>query len=201
MPLLDHIKEHFTQSIALLQRSENEISEAILTASQIIHQSLLHDGKIMACGNGGSAADAQHFSAELVGRFERERISLPAIALSTDTSIITAIANDYDFDFIFSKQIEALAKKNDVLLAISTSGNSADVIEAISAAHEKETSVIALTGREGGKIRELLKMGDVLINVPHQRTARIQEVHGLIIHALCDTIDKMLFGENNELSL
>ncbi|MBN3859382.1 MAG: phosphoheptose isomerase [Neisseriaceae bacterium] len=201
MELKQYVNEHFEQSIELLKQGKNLLSDDIILAANIIVQSLMSDGKVLACGNGGSAADAQHFSAELVGRFEQERMGLAAIALTTDSSILTAISNDYDFDLIFSKQVFALGKKNDVLLAISTSGNSPNVIEAISAAHEKEIAIIAMTGNKGGKIAELLNANDILLNVPHSRTARIQEVHTLMIHAICDCIDKMLFGENNDLSL
>jgi D-sedoheptulose 7-phosphate isomerase len=152
-------------------------------------------GKVMACGNGGSAADAQHFAAEFVGRFERERPELGAIALSTDSSIITAIANDYNFDQIFSKQVRALGQPGDVLLAISTSGNSRNVLAAIEAAHERDLIVVALTGKGGGKITQLLRETDVHICVPHDRTARIQEVHLLVLHCLCDGVDSQLLGE------
>ena len=156
---------------------------------------LLADGKLLACGNGGSAADAQHFAAEMVGRFERERPELPAIALTTDTSILTAVANDYDFAQIFSKQVRALGRAGDVLLAISTSGNSGNVCAAIAAAHEREMRVVALTGKGGGKMNELLTQDDVHICVPHSTTTRIQEVHLLTIHCLCDAIDTSLLGE------
>ena len=156
---------------------------------------LFADGRILACGNGGSAADAQHFAAELVGRFERERPELPAIALTTDTSLLTAVANDYSFEQVFAKQVRALGRKGDVLLAISTSGNSANVIAAIEAAHEREMHVVALTGKGGGRIGELLGDGDVHLCVPHTRTARIQEVHLLTIHCLCDAIDHTLLGD------
>jgi D-sedoheptulose 7-phosphate isomerase len=148
--------------------------------------------KILACGNGGSAADAQHFAAELVGRFERERKELPAIALTTDSSIITAIGNDYSFEVIFSKQVRALGQSGDILLAISTSGNSRNIIEAINSAHEKGMSIIALTGKDGGKIGQLLKAEDVNLCVPADRTARIQETHLLLLHCLCDGVDHLI---------
>jgi D-sedoheptulose 7-phosphate isomerase len=150
---------------------------------------------VLSCGNGGSAGDAQHFAAEFVGRFERERPGLAAIALTVDTSILTAIGNDYAFDVVFSKQVQALGVPGDVLLAISTSGNSANVIAAIEAAKAKEMTVIALTGRKGGRIREMLTETDVHICVPHERTARIQEVHLLVLHCLCDAVDLQLLGE------
>jgi len=158
-------------------------------------QSLLSGGKILSCGNGGSAGDSQHFSSELLNRFERERPSLPAIALTTDSSTVTSIANDYSYNEVFSKQIRALGNPGDVLLAISTSGNSANVIQAIQAAHEREMTVVALTGKNGGGMASLLTADDVEIRVPSDITARIQEVHLLVIHCLCDFIDCALFGE------
>ena len=155
---------------------------------------LSNGNKILACGNGGSAADCQHFAAELVGRFERERLPLPALALTTDTSIITAIGNDYSFNDIFAKQVQAFGQSGDVLLALSTSGNSNNVIAAIDAAQEREMHIVALTGKGGGTISRKLTEADVHICVPHDRTARIQEVHLLTIHCLCDGIDVALFG-------
>ena len=155
---------------------------------------LMNEGKILACGNGGSAADAQHFAAEMVGRFEKERPGLAALSLATDSSALTAIGNDYDFERVFSKQVRALGHDGDLLLAISTSGNSLNVIEAIHAAHERQMDIIALTGRDGGQIADLMTADDILINVPVNRTARIQEVHITIIHALCDAVDYMLLG-------
>jgi D-sedoheptulose 7-phosphate isomerase len=154
----------------------------------------MNEGKILACGNGGSAADAQHFSAELLNRFEMERPALPAIALTTDSSTITSIANDYDFDQVFAKQLRALGQPDDLLLAISTSGNSRNIVEAIHAAHERQMGVVALTGRNGGVMAEVLGQQDVHICVPHSRTARIQEVHILCLHCLCDAIDCLLLG-------
>jgi D-sedoheptulose 7-phosphate isomerase len=152
-------------------------------------------GKVLSCGNGGSAADAQHFSAEFVGRFERDRPELAAIALTTDSSILTAIANDYDFTHVFSRQVRALGQPGDVLLAISTSGNSANVLAAIEAAHERDMVVIGLSGRGGGKMVQALRDTDVHICVPHERTARIQEVHLLTLHCLCDAVDTLLLGD------
>ena len=163
-------------------------------AGNCIVQSLLNEGKILSCGNGGSAGDAQHFSAELLNRFEKERPGLPAVALSTDSSTLTAIANDYHYNEIFAKQVTALGQSNDVLLAISTSGNSANVIEAIKAAHDRKMSVVALTGRDGGALAGQLREKDVEIRVPSDRTARVQEVHLVVIHCLCDFIDTQLFG-------
>ncbi len=156
--------------------------------------SLLNEGKLLACGNGGSAGDAQHFSSEMLNRFERERPSLPAIALTTDSSTITSIANLYSYEEVFSKQIRALGQEGDVLLAISTSGNSANVVQAIHAAHDRNMHVVALTGKDGGQIAPLLLPDDVEIRVPSNVTARVQEVHLLVIHSLCDLIDHQLFG-------
>jgi D-sedoheptulose 7-phosphate isomerase len=157
--------------------------------------SVTSGGKVLACGNGGSAADAQHFAAEFVGRFERERPELGAIALTTDTSIITAIANDYSYEQIFSKQVRALGQSGDVLLAITTSGSSPNVLAAIQAAHERDMTVVALTGKGGGKMSQALRETDVHICVPHDRTARIQEVHLLAIHCICDGVDAQLLGD------
>jgi D-sedoheptulose 7-phosphate isomerase len=173
------------------------LAPEIARAAGILTECLFADGKILACGNGGSAADAQHFAAELVGRFERERPELPAISLATDTSLLTAVANDYSFEQIFAKQVRALGGQGDVLLAISTSGNSANVMAAVEAAHKREMRVIALTGKGGGHIGELMAPEDVNLCVPHSRTARIQEVHLLMIHCLCDAIDATLLGDES----
>lgn len=194
MNLTDRVFEHFAESIRVKQDNQELLAEATAAATELMFAALINDGKILSCGNGGSAADAQHFAAELVGRFEIERMGLAGIALTTDTSALTAIANDYDFNRIFSKQVEALGRSGDVLLAISTSGNSANVIAAIEAAHERDMRVVAMTGKDGGKIAHLLKDDDILLNVSHQRTARIQEVHILLIHAMCDGIDQLLMG-------
>lgn len=198
MDLTTRVKQHFDDSTAAIIGARDLLSTNIAQAAQKIVYSLMEDGKILSCGNGGSAADAQHFSAEMLGRFERERPGLAAIALSTDTSTITAIANDYEYDLIFSKQVRALGQTGDILLAISTSGNSSNVIEAIHAAHERHMSVVALTGKDGGQIASLLTKDDIHLCVPAQRTARIQEVHILAIHALCDLIDFILLGGENE---
>ena len=190
--LTQRVAEHFNESIQTKQQAAQVLAEPTAQAAELLFNTLANDGKFLICGNGGSAADAQHFAAEMTGRFEKERMELAAIALTTDTSALTAIGNDYGFDHIFSKQVRALGRTGDVLVGISTSGNSGNVIEAIKAAHENGMHVIALTGRDGGKIAHLLKEGDVLLNVPHPRTARIQEVHILLIHAMCDCIDTML---------
>ncbi|MBU3585383.1 phosphoheptose isomerase [Polynucleobacter sp. AM-26B4] len=187
------VKKHFSDSIETKQKAAETMSEDIVRAINLMHQALSSEKKILACGNGGSAADAQHFAAELVGRFERERRELPAIALSTDSSILTAIANDYSYEVIFSKQVRALGQAGDVLLGISTSGNSANVIAAIEAAHLKGMSVIAFTGKDGGKIKNILKNSDVHLCVPADRTARIQETHLLLLHCLCDGVDHLMF--------
>jgi D-sedoheptulose 7-phosphate isomerase len=194
MDLIQRVNEHFIESIAAKQQAMEVLSPGIAVAAEKMVACLMNEGKILACGNGGSAADAQHFAAEMVGRFEKERPGLAALSLATDTSALTAIGNDYDFDMIFSKQVRALGQTGDILLAISTSGNSANVIEAIHSAHERQMTVIAFTGKDGGKIGELLTSEDILLNVPAFRTARIQEVHILMIHALCDAIDYMLLG-------
>jgi D-sedoheptulose 7-phosphate isomerase len=197
--MIDHqkrIKAHFAESARLKQEAAEGMAPHIARAAGLFTDCLFADGKILSCGNGGSAADAQHFAAELVGRFERERPELPAIALSTDTSLLTAVANDYSFEQVFAKQVRALGGKGDVLLAISTSGNSANVVAAMQAAQEREMHVVALTGKGGGRMAELLGPGDVHLCVPHDRTARIQEVHLLTIHCLCDAIDATLLGDD-----
>jgi D-sedoheptulose 7-phosphate isomerase len=191
--LEQRVKKHFFDSIETKQKAAETMPEDIVRAINLMHQALTSEKKILACGNGGSAADAQHFAAELIGRFERERRELPAIALSTDSSILTAIANDYSYEVIFSKQVRALGQAGDVLLGISTSGNSANVIAAIEAAHLKGMSVIAFTGKDGGKIKNVLKNSDVHLCVPAERTARIQETHLLLLHCLCDGVDHLMF--------
>jgi len=194
MDLISRISDHFSDSAQVKLDAIELLAAPIAQASELMVACLLADGKILACGNGGSAADAQHFAAELVGRFEIERQGLAAIALTTDSSIMTAIANDYGYKAVFDKQVRALGKPGDVLLAVSTSGNSASVIEAIHAAHDNDLRVVALTGKGGGEIAEILRDCDVHICAPSERTARIQEVHGLTIHCLCDGIDCLLLG-------
>jgi D-sedoheptulose 7-phosphate isomerase len=194
MSLTDRIRGHFADSIAAKQASVAVLVEPIARATDLLTGTLRAGGKILSCGNGGSAGDAQHFSAELLNRFERERPGLAAMALSTDTSTLTSIANDYAYEQVFSKQVSALGRPGDTLLAISTSGNSPNVIAAIHAAHERGMRVVALTGRNGGKMAPALGGGDVEIRVPAERTARIQEVHLVVIHCLCDGIDQALFG-------
>ena len=192
--LLERIRRQFSDSAQLKQKAHEVLAEPIAHAIGIMVKALLSNGKILACGNGGSAADAQHFSAELLNRFERERPGLAAISLTTDTSTLTSIANDYEYEQVFSKQVSALGQPGDVLFGISTSGNSKNVTRAIAAAHEREMRVVALTGRGGGEIGKLLTPEDVHICVPHSQTARIQEVHLLTLHCLCDGIDCMLLG-------
>jgi D-sedoheptulose 7-phosphate isomerase len=188
------ILSHFHESAEIKIQSATVLAQPIGQAIELMFSALSNGNKILACGNGGSAADAQHFAAELVGRFERERFPLPAISLATDTSILTAVANDYSYREIFSKQVQAFGQAGDILLAISTSGNSANVMAAIEAALEREMRVIAMTGKGGGAIGKMLTDADVHICVPAERTARIQEVHLVTIHALCDGIDVALFG-------
>ena len=193
--LEQRIQQQFFDSADLKYAAAEILSRPIADAVSAVVGSITAGGKVLACGNGGSAADAQHFSAEFVGRFERERPELGAIALTTDSSILTAIANDYDYERIFSKQVRALGQAGDVLLALTTSGNSANVLAAVEAAHEREMTVVALTGRGGGKMAHALRETDVHICVPHDRTARIQEVHILALHCLCDGVDAQLLGE------
>jgi D-sedoheptulose 7-phosphate isomerase len=188
------IRQHFQESAQVKLQAAEELAEPISQAVEIMFTALSNGNKILACGNGGSAADCQHFAAELVGRFERERLPLPALALTTDTSILTAVGNDYGFREVYAKQVQAFGQSGDELLALSTSGNSANVVAAIEAAVERDMRIIALTGKGGGVMGELMSEADVHICVPHDRTARIQEVHALTIHILCDGIDVALFG-------
>ena len=192
--LEQRIQQHFFDSADLKYAAAEVLAKPIADAVGTLMGCITSGGKVLVCGNGGSAGDAQHFAAEFVGRFERERPGLAAIALTTDSSILTAVGNDYDFNAIFSKQVQAIGSPGDVLLAITTSGNSANVLAAVEAAHAKDMAVIALTGRDGGKMRKLLLETDVHVCVPHERTARIQEVHLLVVHCLCDAVDMQLLG-------
>ena len=194
MDLQDRMLGHFLESIETKQKAAADLTAVIQMAGETMVNCLLSDGKIMSCGNGGAAGDAQHFSAELLNRFEKERPGLPAIAITTDSSTLTAIANDYDYNEIFSKQVSALGQSHDVLLAISTSGNSPNITEAMKAAHDRGMKIVALTGHDGGTMADLMSPSDIEIRVPSDRTARIQEVHLVVIHCLCDYIDTKLFG-------
>ena len=196
MDHISRIRAHFTDSAQLKLAAVDALAPQIARGAELMAECLLGDGKILACGNGGSACDAQHFAAEMVGRFERERPELPAISLATDTSILTAVANDYTYEQVFAKQVRALGTAGDILLAISTSGNSGNVIAAIEAARDREMRIVALTGKGGGRIGAMLSAADVELRVPHDRTARIQECHLLMIHCLCDAIDNTLLGDD-----
>ena len=191
--MIERIKNNFSESIQVKQQAMELIAPVIAEAADLISRHLLQGNKVLSCGNGGSAGDAQHFSSEMLNRFERERPALPAIALTTDTSTLTSIANDYSYNEVFAKQIRALGQGGDILLAISTSGNSENVVSAIKAAHDREMHVVALTGRDGGTIAENITESDIEIRVPPCSTARTQEVHLLVIHCLCDLIDSQLF--------
>ena len=193
--LIGRVKNKVQESILTTRNCMDDLAPFIAQAASHMIQALLTDRKVLVCGNGGSAADAQHFSAELLNRFERERPGLPAISLTTDTSTITAIGNDYHFDDIFSKQVRALGQSGDVLLGITSSGNSRNVIRAVEAAHERDMICVILNGRDGGGIVSVLSGTDVNICVPGSSTARIQEVHGIVIHCLCDLIDYQLLGQ------
>jgi D-sedoheptulose 7-phosphate isomerase len=192
--LVARVSRHFSDSANTKLAAVHALAQPIVRATEVMVGCLLASGKILACGNGGSAADSQHFAAELLNRFERERPGLAAMALTTDTSTLTSIANDYEYSLVFSKQVLALGQPNDVLVVISTSGNSPNVVAAVRAAHEREMKVVALTGRDGGEIGRQLAAGDVHLCVPHNQTARIQEVHLLTLHCLCDGIDCLLLG-------
>jgi D-sedoheptulose 7-phosphate isomerase len=196
--LEQRIRQQFEQSAQLKLQAAELLAEPLAQAVGAISNALSNGAKILACGNGGSAADAQHFAAELVGRFERERPELAAVALSTDSSILTAVGNDYGFDQVFARQVRALGQPGDVLLAISTSGSSANVIEAVRAAQERDMLIVALSGKGGGKLSALLSDVDVHLCVPHERTARIQEVHLLMLHCICDGVDWTLMGNPEE---
>jgi D-sedoheptulose 7-phosphate isomerase len=192
--LVARINQHFAESVNLKLEAAKALADPLRRAAERMVQCLMSEGKIMACGNGGSAADAQHFTAELLNRFEMDRPGLAAFALTTDASTVTSIANDFDFEQVFAKQVRALGQPADLLLAISTSGNSRNVIQAVQAAHDRQMGVIALTGRNGGMLGELLGAEDIHVCVPHANTARVQEVHILCIHCMCDAIDCLLLG-------
>ena len=195
MNLDQRIQDQFADSVATKQKAAQAMAAPIAAAIQAMVASLRTGGKVMACGNGGSAADSQHFAAELLTRFERERAPLAAIALPPDTSTLTSIANDYHYDQVFAKQVQGLGRAGDVLLAISTSGNSPNVLAAMAVAHERGIRVVALTGKGGGKMAAALAADDIHLCVPAERTARIQEVHLLTLHCLCDGIDTLLLGD------
>lgn len=197
MDPIQRIKDNFQESIQVKTDALDTIAPIIARAAEMIANALLHDHKVLACGNGGSAADAQHFSAKMLNRFEMERPGLPAIALTTDSSTLTSIANDYQYAEIYSKQIRALGHPGDVLLAISTTGESHNIIHAIDAAHDRDMIVLALTGREGGQIADLVNDNDIEIRVPTWSTVRAQEVHIMIIHCICDLIDLQLLGQDS----
>jgi D-sedoheptulose 7-phosphate isomerase len=194
MNLRKRIQQHFTASIETKQKALVLLEEPIFSAAQLLFDAIQQGNKALSCGNGGSAGDAQHFSSEMLNRFEQERRGLPAIALTTDTSTLTSIANDYSYERIFSRQVEALGRKGDILLAISTSGNSTNVNRAIEAAHQCGMVVIALSGKAGGSMKDCLQADDVELRVPSDSTARIQETHLLLIHCICDLVDQMLLN-------
>ena len=194
MTMLETIKRAFGASIATKQETLELLGNDIAAGARLLSDALLQGRRILSCGNGGSACDAMHFSSELINRFEMERPGLPAVALTADSATLTSIANDYDYTLIFARQVRALGEAGDALLAISTSGNSANVLAAIDAAHDRDMRVLALTGREGGLMPQHLRAGDIELRVPSRSTARTQEVHLLIIHCLCELIDQRLFG-------
>lgn len=198
MILRERIRQHFEDSVSAKLATLERLEDALLKGVELLVSTFGNNNKLLICGNGGSAADSQHFAAELVGRLERERPELAAISLSTDTALLTAIANDYSFDDIFAKQVRALGQPNDVLVGISTSGNSANVVAAVAVAQQRGLRVLALTGNMGGVIGTLLRAEDVHLCVPDARTMRIQEVHILLIHCLCDGVDSALLGDGTE---
>ncbi len=197
MDPVQRVKDNFNESIQLKSQACEQLAPKIVSAATMMTNGLLNEKKVLSCGNGGSAADAQHFSAEMLNRYEMERPGLPAIALTTDSSTLTSIANDYQYADIYSKQILALGQQGDILLAISTSGESHNIIHAIDAAHDREMSIVALTGRDGGQVADLIQASDIEIRVPSWSTARIQEVHLMIIHSICDLIDQHLLGSGD----
>lgn len=194
--MLEHIKANFTESIQTKIAAIELLPEPISNATLMMVNALINGNKILCCGNGGSAMSAQHFSSLLLNKFERDRPSLPSIALTSDGATLSSIANDFEFDEVYSKQIRALGQTGDILFILSTSGNSQNVIKAMEAALSRDMTIVALTGKDGGKMAGLVGPSDVEIRVPSNRTARIQEVHYLIVHSLCDGIDNCLFPEN-----
>ena len=197
MDAIQRVRDNFLESIRVKTEAVDLLAQPIARSAKMMADCLLDEHKILSCGNGGSAADAQHFSAEMLNRFEMERPGLPAIALTTDSSALTSIANDYQFAEIYSKQIRALGQPGDILLAISTSGDSHNIVHAVDAAHDRDMSIIALTGREGGQVADLMRDTDIELRVPSWSTARIQEVHIMIIHSLCDLVDRQLLGQES----
>jgi D-sedoheptulose 7-phosphate isomerase len=197
MEAAERVRNIFNESIRVKSECAELLAPAIANAASVVADSLLGEHKILSCGNGGSAADAQHFSSEMLNRFELERPGLPAIALTTDTSTLTSVANDYEFAEIFARQIRALGQPDDVLLGISTSGESQNIVRAVLAAHDREMKVVLLSGKEGGEAASLLVENDIEIRVPHWSTARIQEVHLIVIHCLCDLVDHRLLGQES----
>ena len=193
MKAREEINDIFYRSIAAKEKSLEQLGDKIVEAGNILTDCLQKGGKILLCGNGGSAADAQHFAAELINRFEIERPSLPALALTTDCSVITSIGNDYSYSKIFSKQIDALGDEKDVLVVLTTSGSSANILEAVRSAKNKKMEVLVLSGKDGGNLKELLEEGALELRVPADSTARIQEVHILILHCLCYLVEKRMF--------
>jgi D-sedoheptulose 7-phosphate isomerase len=193
-----HIHAHFSEAREVADATLASVEISLAQAAELMTQCVLSGGKILACGNGGSATDAQHFASEMIGRLERERPGLPAIALSADSAVLTAVGNDYAYDAVFARQVQALAQGNDVVLVLTTSGASPSVLEAIRAAHERDAKVVAFTGRNGGEARRLLTVGDVEVSVPHARTMRIQEMHRLLLHTVCDWMDISLLGGSDE---
>ncbi len=194
MDLTEHIHQSFVDSAQTIQEAAELLAGPIALAAERMVQTLLGDGKILACGNGGSAADAHLFASTMINRFERDRPGLAAISLTNATATLTSIANDYDYSQVFARQVAALGSPGDLLLAISTSGNSRNVLEAVRVAHDKELNIIALTGRDGGDLAEMLREDDIVICVPTESIARIREIHLLSIHCLCDSIDNLLLG-------
>lgn len=192
----ERVADNFRESVRTISSCVDLIAGPVAAAAQAIVDALLDDNRILACGNGGSAADAQHFTSELLNRFLAERPPLPAIALTADCATLTSIANDYDYNQVFSKQVLALGQPGDILLAITTSGNSENVMRAVTAAQERGMSCVALNGRDGGKLAHMLNERDVEVRVPSTSTARIQEVHGIVIHCICDLVDIHLLGQS-----